>query len=70
MQNISLNTLAWQKLRQNKWAFSALVFIIFCVFIGIFAVALSPDNSPMANQMHIELATKNNPGRRSRYFAE
>jgi peptide/nickel transport system permease protein len=58
MQNTSLNTLAWQKLKQNKLAFSALVFIIFCVFIGIFAVALSPDNSPMANQMHIELATK------------
>jgi len=58
MKPTSLNTLAWQKLRQNKLAFSALVFIIFCVFIGIFAVVLSPDNSPMANQMHIELATK------------
>ena len=58
MQNTSLNTLAWKKLKQNKLAFSALVFIISCVFIGIFAVLLSPDDSPMANQMHIELATK------------
>ena len=58
MQNTSLNTLAWQKLKQNKLAFSALIFIVFCVFIGIFAVMLSPDDSPMANQMHIELATK------------
>ena len=58
MKPTSLNTLAWQKLKQNKLSFSALVVIIFCVFIGIFAVVLSPDDSPMANQMHIELATK------------
>ena len=58
MRPTSLNILAWQKLKQNKLAFSALIFIILCVFIGIFAVVLSPDNSPMANQMHIELATK------------
>ena len=58
MSNTSLNTLAWQKLRQNKLSFLALVFIVLCVFIGIFAVILSPDDSPMANQMHIELATK------------
>ena len=58
MKAISLNTLAWQKLKQNKLAFSALAFIVACIFIGIFAVVLSPDDSPMANQMHIELATK------------
>ena len=58
MSNTSLNTLAWQKLRQNKLSFLALVFIVLYVFIGIFAVILSPDDSPMANQMHIELATK------------
>jgi len=58
MQKTSLNTLAWKKLKQDRLAFSALIFIILCVFIGIFAVVLSPDDSPMANQMHIELATK------------
>ena len=58
MKATSLNTLAWQKLKQNKLSFSALIFIIFCVFVGVFAVVLSPDDSPMANQMHIELATK------------
>jgi peptide/nickel transport system permease protein len=58
MKPTSLNILAWQKLKQNKLAFFALIFIVLCVFIGIFAVVLSPDNSPMANQMHIELATK------------
>jgi peptide/nickel transport system permease protein len=58
MKPTSLNTLAWQKLKQNKLPFFALVFIVLCVFIGIFAVVLSPDDSPMANKMHIELATK------------
>ena len=58
MKPTSLNTLAWKKLKHNKLAFSALIFIVVCVVVGIFAVVLSPDNSPMANQMHIELATK------------
>jgi len=58
MKNASLNRLAWQKLRQNKVALSSLIFIALCVFMGAFAVVLSPDSSPMANEMHIELATK------------
>ena len=28
------------------------------MLLGIFAVVLSPDSSPMANEMHIELATQ------------
>ena len=58
MKNASLNRLAWQKLKQNKVALSSLIFIALCVFMGAFAVVLSPDSSPMANEMHIELATK------------
>ena len=58
MKNASLNILAWQKLKQNKLALSSLVFIIACALFGIFAVIVSPDGSPMANEMHIELATK------------
>ena len=58
MKNASLNILAWQKLKQNKLALSSLVFIIACALLGIFAVVVSPDGSPMANEMHIELATK------------
>ena len=58
MKPTSLNILAWQKLKQNRLAFYALVFIVLCIFIGIFSVVLSPDDSPMANQMHIELETK------------
>jgi peptide/nickel transport system permease protein len=58
MKNASLNILAWQKLKQNKLALSSLVFIIACALLGIFAVVVSPDGSPMANEMHIELATQ------------
>ena len=57
MKTASLNTLAWKKLKSNKMSFTALLFIIFCVFVGVFAVVLSPDKTPMANEMHIELAT-------------
>ena len=54
----SLNILAWKKLRKDKLSFLALVFIFSCVLLGIFAVVLSPDSTPMANEMHIELATQ------------
>jgi len=57
MKANSLNMLAWKKFRKDKLSFSALVFIFLCVLLGIFAVVLSPDCSPMANKMHIELAT-------------
>jgi peptide/nickel transport system permease protein len=58
MENASLNILAWQKLKQNKLALSSLIFIVICIFMGVFSVVLSPDSSSMANEMHIELATK------------
>ena len=58
MKANSLNILAWKKLRKDKLSFSALIFIFSCVLLGVFAVVLSPDSSPMANEMHIELATQ------------
>jgi len=58
MKENSLNILAWKKLRKDKLSFLALIFIFLCVLLGIFAVFLSPDSSPMANEMHIELATQ------------
>jgi len=58
MKANSLNILAWKKLRKDKLSFLALVFIFLCVLLGFFAVVLSPDSTPMANEMHIELATQ------------
>ena len=58
MKSDSLNRLAWQRLKKNKLSFFALCYIILAVFISVFAVFISPDSSPNANQMHIELATQ------------
>ena len=54
----TLNKLAWDKLKQNKLAFSSLLFIVFLALVAIFAVQLSPDRSQNANTMNIELAAK------------
>ena len=58
MKSESLNKLGWQKLKQNKLSFFALCYIVLVVLIGVFAVIISPDSSPDANEMHIELATQ------------
>ena len=58
MKANSLNILAWKKLGKDKLSFLSLVFIFLCVLLGVFAVVLSPDSTPMANEMHIELATQ------------
>jgi len=57
MNNKSLNQLAWKKLKEDKLAFSSLIFIFCCVLIAVFAPIISPDGSKNANKMHIELAT-------------
>jgi peptide/nickel transport system permease protein len=57
MQAASLNKLAWQKLKQNNLALFALFFITVFVLFALFAVVISPDKTPKANEMHIELAT-------------
>lgn len=58
MRSNSLNRLAWKKLKKNKLSFFALCYILLLVLLGSLAAVISPDNSPNANEMHIELATK------------
>ena len=58
MRSNSLNRLAWQKLKKNKLSLFALFYILLLVILGSLAVVISTDNSPNANEMHIELATK------------
>jgi peptide/nickel transport system permease protein len=58
MKSESLNKLAWLKLKKNKLSLFALYYIFLVLFIGIFAVVISPDSSINANEMHIELANK------------
>lgn len=48
----------WKKFRKNRLAFFGLLFIGITVFLSLFAVLLSPDNSPQANTIHLSLAAK------------
>jgi peptide/nickel transport system permease protein len=45
----------WKKLKRNGSAMAGLVVIIVCVFIAVFAYFISPDNSPNANRMIVEI---------------
>ena len=48
----------WKRFRKNKAALVALFFIITTVFIAIFAYPLSPDSTPDANRMIVEISTQ------------
>lgn len=48
----------YQKLRSNKPAVTACVVILLAVLLAIFAYPLSPDSTPMANNMVVELSAR------------
>lgn len=48
----------WNKFRKNQLAYLGLLFILLTAFLSLFAVVLSPDNSPQANTIHLALAAK------------
>ena len=56
MKSKSLHKLDWIKLRQNKLAFFSFCYILLAIFVAIFVVPISPDSTPNANEMHVELA--------------
>ena len=58
MKDTSLNKIAWHKLKKNKLAFFSLCYIFLSFFIALFSVVLSPDSSPNANEMHIQISKK------------
>ncbi len=53
----SLNTKAWKRLKRNRSAMFGLVIIVASVLLAFFAYAVSPDNSPSANEQIIQLET-------------
>ena len=53
----SLNSIAWQKFKKDRLSLIALVFILFLVFLGVFAYAFMTDKSPYASEMHLKLST-------------
>ncbi len=48
----------WKRFRRNKAALISIFFIFLVVLLAIFAYPLSPDDSPNANTMTLEIATK------------
>jgi peptide/nickel transport system permease protein len=57
----SLSAHAWRKFKRNRLAFSALIFILLVAAIAILGYLITPDQSPMANTQHLEMARRN-PG--------
>ncbi|WP_316746358.1 ABC transporter permease [Pedobacter gandavensis] len=60
--NSSPSKEVWKRFKQNKMAFSGLLFILFLMLIGIFGYLITPDQTPFANTMHLQLSNKK-PGR-------
>ncbi|WP_432709206.1 ABC transporter permease [Pedobacter sp.] len=52
----------WNKFKKNKLAFGGMIFIGVLMVMGILGYLITPDHSPMANTMHLQLSNKK-PGR-------
>lgn len=52
----------WRKFRRNKLAMAGMLFIMLLVFIGTAGYLITPDQTPNANTMHLQLSNKK-PGR-------
>ena len=46
---------AWKRLRKNKTAVAGMIVIILCLVMAAFAYFISPDSSPNANRMTVEI---------------
>jgi oligopeptide transport system permease protein len=52
----------WKRFKKNKMAFGGLLFILLLAVMGILGYLITPDQTPMANTMHLQLSNKK-PGR-------
>ncbi|WEK18942.1 MAG: ABC transporter permease [Candidatus Pedobacter colombiensis] len=60
--NNSPSSKIWKRFKKNKMAFGGLLFILILTIMGILGYLITPDQSPMANTMHLQLSNKK-PGR-------
>lgn len=67
MKENSPNRRVWKRFASNSLSVGGLVFIIFLAVISILGYLIMPDDSPMANQMHIQLSIKK-PGSNFRFL--
>lgn len=52
----------WLRFKMNKPALGGLIFILVLMLMGILGFLITPDQTPMANTMHLQLSNKK-PGR-------
>jgi peptide/nickel transport system permease protein len=64
---LSFQQAAWRRLTKNKGAMFGLVVIILSVLLAIFAYFISPDPSPYANRIILEVA-RQKPGHRQMFL--
>lgn len=60
--NSSPSKKVWKRFRKDKFAFSGLIFILMLILMAILGYLITPDQSPQANEMHLQLSNKK-PGR-------
>jgi oligopeptide transport system permease protein len=53
----------WRKFKRNKIALGGLVFILILMITGVLGYLITPDQTPMANTMNLQLSNKK-PGRK------
>jgi len=58
MENNSLNSKAWKRLKRNKSAMFGMGVIILATFLSLAAYIVAPDNSPSGNEQLIQLETQ------------
>jgi peptide/nickel transport system permease protein len=63
----SFQQAAWRRLKQNKGAMFGLILIIFFVLLAIFAYFVSPDSSPNANRIILEIG-RQKPGHKQAFL--
>ncbi len=54
----SLGKLAYKKFKKNKIGLFSFWYVVLCGIIAVFAYLFTPDNSPNANKMHLEIHTR------------
>lgn len=62
MNHYSPSQKIWRKFKKNKLAFSGMLFIALMMVLGLLGYLITPDQTPMANRMHLQLSNKK-PGR-------
>jgi len=62
MNDHSPSKKVWNKFKRNKFALGGFLFILTLMIIGVLGYLVTPDQTPMANTMHLQLSNRK-PGR-------